>query len=42
MGEFNLLTDRRKADRVAQLRRALDCNPIHRGDHIAFGKASRG
>ena len=42
MGEFNHLTDGRQADRVVQLRRALGCNPIHHGDHIAFGEAGLG
>ena len=42
MGEFNLLTDGRQANRIAQLRRALDGNPIHSGDHIAFDEAGPG
>ena len=42
MGELNLLTDGCQADRVAQLHRALDDNPIHCGDHIAFGEAGPG
>jgi len=42
LGEFNLLADRHQANRVAQLRRALDSNPIHRGDDIAFGEVALG
>ncbi len=42
MGEFNLLTDGRQADRVTQLRRALSCNLSHHGDHIALGEAGLG
>jgi hypothetical protein len=42
MGEFNLLIAGHQANCVAQQRYALDCNPIHRGDHITFGEASRG
>ncbi len=38
MGEFNLLIAGHQANCVAQQRYALDCNPIHRGDHIAFGE----
>jgi hypothetical protein len=42
MGEFNLLTDRRRDGGLAQLRCTLDGNPIRRGDHIAFGEARPG